>query len=139
MASPNTDLQFFLAAADPTDWLYRSVYISANNTVALNNAGTQQALGLVQQVIVDGTTYKVGVALDGTNWGIAGETTLDADGANLCVRGGDDGGGATLDGRLVVAAAGDNYVGYILAGTNIVAGGLVRVVINPGQRSVVDT
>lgn len=135
------ELQYFTAAADPTDWYGRWVYISANDTVSLNNAATQAVLGLVQKVIVDGTTYKVGVQLDGIGWAVNGETALDADAVGVLqyVRGGDDGGGAALDGRSVVGAAGAFVGGRLLARTNIVAGGLVRVVIDPHQLSVTDT
>lgn len=131
-------IQTFTAAADPTTWVGRSVYLSANNTVALNNAGTQAAIGIVTKALVNGSTYHASVCLDGVAWGVAGETTLDADAAGVgqYVRGGDDSGGAALDGRMVAATAGDFYVGKMLAGTNITAGGLVRILVKPGQLSV---
>lgn len=128
----------YIAAADPTTWANRIVYLSANKTVSLQNAGTQCPIGVVDRIETDGTTHRVSVIEMGEAWVVTGETALDADAAGVgqFIRGGDDSGGAALDGRAVVCVAGDFYVGRILADANSTAGGLVRCLVCPGQLSV---
>lgn len=127
----------YTAAADPTSWLNRIVYISANDTVSLcNTPATQQPIGVVDAFFVNGTDYEVLVCVAGPSYVVAGETTLDADAAaGLYVTGGDDSGGAALDGRAVVCPAGSYYVGRLMIEQNIAAGGLARIYVSPGQRA----
>lgn len=128
----------YTAAADPTTWANRIVYKSGNETVALNNAGTQCPVGVVDRIETNGTVHRVSVVEFGEAWVVAGESGFDADGAGVAqfVRGGDDSGGAALDGRAVAAAAGEFYVGRALAGANATAGGLFRCLVCPGQLSI---
>lgn len=119
-------------AADPSSWLNRVVAKSADNAVALHNSGSTPCLGVVTGYRTDGTTHSVSVCVAGPAWVVAGETTLNAAGSPY-VRGGDDSGGATLDGRAVAAAAGEHYVGRVIHAVDVTAGGLCPIMVAPGQ------
>lgn len=126
-------IKSYTAAADPSTWANRIVYISANDTVSLHTTpATQIPVGVVKDIYVNSTDYKVNVVIQGPAWVKVGEAGLDAD-VDVYLTGDDDSAGAAEDGKAAPAVAGDYYVGRARVETNIVEDGLAQVIVSPGQ------
>lgn len=135
-ADPNALVHFYTASGDPSTWLYRIVYLSGDSTVSLHTTpASQMPIGVVQQVIVNDTDYRVGVCIDGECWVKVGEAGFNAT-DDLFITGDDDSAGAAEDGKAAPAVAGDFYVGRGLARVDIVEDGVMRCHVAPGQLSI---